>query len=205
MPGCMTGKLGQLDAIHRADSRFAANQWKTALLCNDVSHWLGARLVSALYTDPGCTLRLNLQLLGHIVFHHRKWSICQLTAELIAYLVLYIIYIYMIALKYWTITWSISFFIFIPECSTLLIIHWRKTNWTQKLELCVYCCHVKCLLSKLCHNFGSTIAYIFSKCASFSTVKRLTHVAPNSKTLMFLVLYCSRLCPIHWSHVLSRE
>ena len=26
----------------RADSRFAPSQWETALLCNDVSHWLGA-------------------------------------------------------------------------------------------------------------------------------------------------------------------
>ena len=32
----------------RADSRFAPSQWETALLCNDVSHWLGASLESAL-------------------------------------------------------------------------------------------------------------------------------------------------------------
>ena len=32
----------------RADSRFAPSQWETALLCNDVSHWLGANLESAL-------------------------------------------------------------------------------------------------------------------------------------------------------------
>ena len=31
-----------------ADYRFAPSQWETALLCNDVSHWLGANLVSAL-------------------------------------------------------------------------------------------------------------------------------------------------------------
>ena len=31
----------------RADSRFASSQWETALLCNDVSHWLGASLESA--------------------------------------------------------------------------------------------------------------------------------------------------------------
>ena len=33
----------------RADSRFAPSQWEAALLCNDVSHWLGANLESALY------------------------------------------------------------------------------------------------------------------------------------------------------------
>ena len=32
----------------RADSRFAPSQWETALLCNDVSHWLGAILELAL-------------------------------------------------------------------------------------------------------------------------------------------------------------
>ena len=34
---------------NRADSRFAPRQWETALLCNDISHWLGANLESALH------------------------------------------------------------------------------------------------------------------------------------------------------------
>ena len=34
---------------HRADSLFTPIQWETALLCNDVSDWLDARLESALY------------------------------------------------------------------------------------------------------------------------------------------------------------
>ena len=33
---------------YKADSRFAPSQWETALLCNDVSHSLGARLESSL-------------------------------------------------------------------------------------------------------------------------------------------------------------
>ena len=33
---------------NRADARFVPSQWETALLCNDVSHWLGANLESAL-------------------------------------------------------------------------------------------------------------------------------------------------------------
>ena len=33
---------------NRADSRFAPSQRKTALLCNDISRWLGASLESAL-------------------------------------------------------------------------------------------------------------------------------------------------------------
>ena len=38
-----------VDAAIRADSRFAPSQWKTALLCNDVTHWLGTNLESALF------------------------------------------------------------------------------------------------------------------------------------------------------------
>ena len=34
--------------VRRTDSRFVPSQWETALLCNDVSHWLGANLESAL-------------------------------------------------------------------------------------------------------------------------------------------------------------
>ena len=34
---------------NRADSRFAPSQWEMALLCNDVSHWLGTSLESALW------------------------------------------------------------------------------------------------------------------------------------------------------------
>ena len=40
----------------RADSRFAPSQWETALLCNDVSHWLGGSLESA------------LQYIAHVLF-----------------------------------------------------------------------------------------------------------------------------------------
>ena len=36
------------DIWPRADSRFAPSQWETALLCNDISHWLGTNLESAL-------------------------------------------------------------------------------------------------------------------------------------------------------------
>ena len=36
----------------RADSRFAPSQCETTLLCNDVSHWLGTSLESALCMCP---------------------------------------------------------------------------------------------------------------------------------------------------------
>ena len=32
----------------RVDSKFTPSQWETALLCNDVSHWLGGSLESSL-------------------------------------------------------------------------------------------------------------------------------------------------------------
>ena len=37
-----------IEWYNRADSRFALSQWETVLLCNDVSHLLGANLESAL-------------------------------------------------------------------------------------------------------------------------------------------------------------
>ena len=39
----------------RADSRFAPIKWETALLCNDVSHWLGANLESVLRDHGKCS------------------------------------------------------------------------------------------------------------------------------------------------------
>ena len=49
--------LWKLLQMCRADSRFAPHQWETALLCNDVSHWLGAGLESAL--DVLCSSLMN--------------------------------------------------------------------------------------------------------------------------------------------------
>ena len=49
-PGYVTSLRNYLPwyTIYRADSRFAPSQWETALLYNDVSHWLDANLESAL-------------------------------------------------------------------------------------------------------------------------------------------------------------
>ena len=54
--------------IYMADSRFASSQWETALLCNDVSHWLGASLESALYISWIAWIR---SLTCWIIF--KKW------------------------------------------------------------------------------------------------------------------------------------
>ena len=40
--------------VIKADSRSAPSQWETALLCNDVSHWLCASLESALVVIIVC-------------------------------------------------------------------------------------------------------------------------------------------------------
>ena len=53
---CCTGHRHSL--YYRADSRCAPSQWETALLCNDVSHWLGASLESALYSHI---------IIGHVI------------------------------------------------------------------------------------------------------------------------------------------
>ena len=64
-------------------SRFASSQWETALLCNDVFHWLGSNLESALhcehihidlcsflYKDVFHWLGANLEsALNHVLIH----------------------------------------------------------------------------------------------------------------------------------------
>ena len=41
---------------HGADTSFVPSQWETALLCNDVSHWLGTILESALQHNTAISL-----------------------------------------------------------------------------------------------------------------------------------------------------
>ena len=45
----MSKGFNYLHCFIRPDSRFVPNQWETALLCNNVSHWMGANLESALF------------------------------------------------------------------------------------------------------------------------------------------------------------
>ena len=41
--------LAVIGVCFRVDFRFAPSQWETVLLCNNVSHWLGTSVESALY------------------------------------------------------------------------------------------------------------------------------------------------------------
>ena len=52
--------------LSRADSRFAPSQWQTVLLCNDVSHWLGTNLESAMLS----IYNLHLLLVSIVVNIH---------------------------------------------------------------------------------------------------------------------------------------
>ena len=54
-------------APKRADSRLAPSQWETALLCNDVSHWVGASPESALQYTLIAQLVTNLSM-GTLVY-----------------------------------------------------------------------------------------------------------------------------------------
>ena len=58
--------IDYIDGLTRADSRFAPSQWETALLCNNVSHWLGANLESALLTQECWLQCINLLLNIHV-------------------------------------------------------------------------------------------------------------------------------------------
>ena len=62
----------------RADSWFPPSQWETALLCNDVSHWLGASLKSAPEMS-GFLLYLGEILLrynGTQLYHPGSFCVC---------------------------------------------------------------------------------------------------------------------------------
>ena len=54
----------------KADSRFARSQWEMALLCNDISHWLGASLESA---QQFLSLIQQTQAISDMI-----WSVCLL-------------------------------------------------------------------------------------------------------------------------------
>ena len=47
----------------RADSQFVPSQWEMVLLCNNVSHWLGTNLESALYIYIYIALQININFL----------------------------------------------------------------------------------------------------------------------------------------------
>ena len=59
---------------NRADSRVAPSQWDTALLCNDVSHWLDENLEPAL-SDEACDISQRW-LKGLFLRSLLSWEIC---------------------------------------------------------------------------------------------------------------------------------
>ena len=61
--------MHRLRYCNRADSRFAPSQWETALLCNGVSHWLGASLESALLQDSHLSHDLILYIHNYRSFY----------------------------------------------------------------------------------------------------------------------------------------
>ena len=58
------------------DSRFAPSQWETALLCNDVSHWLGANQESALYWRPDDTNSSWAHFTNGLRAHNWNFNFC---------------------------------------------------------------------------------------------------------------------------------
>ena len=80
----------------RADSGVAPTQWETALLCNDVSNWLGATLESALHIVPAliytcayviwslCTAYRSALLFIKDIFIRSKCNACN-TSHLLAH------------------------------------------------------------------------------------------------------------------------
>ena len=65
--------------LYRADSRFAPSQWETALLCNDVSRWLGASLKSArIYAFPFQNLCASFSTHTYLAVHSMHTKTCSI-------------------------------------------------------------------------------------------------------------------------------
>ena len=77
--------------INRDHSRFAPSEWETVLLCNDVSHWLGASLESALHKSsqhkhnisyiPAIHISLKIQSNPFVTFRSITWLHIKCEAE----------------------------------------------------------------------------------------------------------------------------
>ena len=103
---------------HRADSRFAPSQWETALLCNDISHWLGTSLESAL--DD---VMMRLDFINHN-FNQQQWS----EIENINFLLN--ITFYMRICAFCLTSWHQNIFLvqMISWQGNVTLISWRATN-----------------------------------------------------------------------------
>ena len=77
---------GAWSELHRACSRFAPSQWETALLCNDVSHWLHASLESTLLQRIVISCKYTFQKMGRqnassLLYPHTNVLEAQLNTE----------------------------------------------------------------------------------------------------------------------------
>ena len=74
----VTNHILEVPSDFPADSRFVPSQWATALLCNNVSHWLGAYLESALRfrnTQVQCWYKASFEVLGiPIIKIRQSWD-----------------------------------------------------------------------------------------------------------------------------------
>ena len=68
-PGWHLGKV-TLVSYYKADSRLAPSQWETALLCNDVFHWLDASLEWALSYYHSKTALCNIKVISYKIYEH---------------------------------------------------------------------------------------------------------------------------------------
>ena len=70
--------------LYRADSRFVPSQWDTVLLCNDVSHWMGASLQSACYSMALMNAKQHKpsELTSHPIAHIHSWAMASIVSIL---------------------------------------------------------------------------------------------------------------------------
>ena len=80
---CLSSISYGYDWCCRADSRFATSQWETPLLCNNVSHWLGAKpRVSPVLLF--CVTVHKILPLANCIWIHWSWKALYLTMQLLS-------------------------------------------------------------------------------------------------------------------------
>ena len=107
--------------VYRTNFRLAPSQWKTALLCNDVSHWIGANPESALWsysTDVLIIPRMNWEFVPYCLEQTNQWLVFFLIFinflnDLNRFFYFYFKYIYFNVINYSLIVVNIFWRIFI--------------------------------------------------------------------------------------------
>ena len=119
-------------SLYRTDSRCGPSHWETALLCNDVSQWLGASLELALQLRPS-----QIALESPISFPHPIWNLLHLSSK--NYQMLAVSWVFAsIASRLFDMGWlklSYKFVVIYKLIMWLYDAVWRRKIWSSLVRV----------------------------------------------------------------------